>query len=201
MRLHDTPSEWRPAGRVLRHRSFGTGGLPVMSSVFALIFLAGGAFAAWQVIRRFFSTYSTVEVPVLAIAVVLVGVGLVLAYVAADRMLRGYDTAVEIDPGRRSLLVLGPQAAVRGNVLVLPFAGIAAIGVTQSVTRYTSGRVVLHASVVALPSGVTLLSERGENEVSRGWAEGRARSVAAEIAAALGVPADLRPRTAGAGQR
>ena len=184
MRLSGTPAEWRPRGPVLRHRSLDYHGYPIFSIGFGVVALGAGAMGAWSVVRRLLLPHPRLDWPAVGLTALALLVGLACAYVAIDRLLRGQDSAVEVDRVGRALLAL----SVHSKPAIIPFDAIQAIAVTRSDSHYTSGRHKVYASVIALPSRASLFTCQGENMVSRDLAVGRARDVARDIAAAIGVP-------------
>jgi hypothetical protein len=184
MRLSGTPAEWRPQGPVLRHRSLDHHGYPILSIGFGVVALGAGAVGAMSVVRRVLLPHPRFDWPAIGLTALALFIGIACAYVAIDRLLRGQDSAVEVDRAGRALLSL----SVHGKPAIIPFDAIQAIAVTRSDSHYTSGRHKVYASVIALPSRASLFTCQGENMVSRDLAVGRVRDIAREIAAAVGVP-------------
>lgn len=184
MRLARTPDSWRPQGAVLRRRSFDHLGYPVFSIGFGVVGLCVAVFAGIHNFPRVASPYPHVDWPAAGIGFVALLIGLACLVAAANRLLRGWDWAIEIDSANRLVLALSAFA----RPTILPFHSIQAIGVRRSDVRYTSGRHKVLATVLALPSGTELFLCSGENMVSRDAAVGRAGQIAAEVARALGVP-------------
>lgn len=184
MRLSGTPDAWRPSGAVIRHRSFDHLGYPVFTAAFAAIGLGGGALGVLYTLRRALSPYPRVDWPAVGLTAVALAIGVACAYFAIDRVLRGWDYAVEVDRAGRAVLAL----SVHSKPAVIPFDAIEAVAISRSDTHYTSGRHKVITTVVALPARTSLFSCSGENMVSRDAAVGRARAVASDVAGAIGVP-------------
>lgn len=188
MRLSGTPDAWRPSGAVIRHRSFDHLGYPVFTAAFAAIGLGAGALGVLHTLRRALSPYPRVDWPAVGLTAIALAIGVACAYFAIDRVLRGWDYAVEVDRAGRAVLAL----SVHAKPVVIPFDAIQGIAVRRSDTHVTSGRHAgLHRvrmNVVALPAGTTLFTCVGENMVSRDLAASRARDIARDIAASVGVP-------------
>ena len=167
MRLSGTPDDWRPSRPVIRHRSFAHYGYPVYTAACAVIGLGLGSVGALHTLRLALLAYPLYDWPAAGLSALAIVIGLACSYSAIDRVLRGWDFAVEVDRAGRAVLAL----AVHTKPAVIPFHSIQSVAVIRTDKHVTSGRYAgLHrvrATVVTLPTHTTLFMCEGDNMISR----------------------------------
>ncbi|APR76481.1 Hypothetical protein A7982_01828 [Minicystis rosea] len=155
----------------------------------ALVFLGVAAYALEHVISRVWLR-GRLDEGALALAVPALLIGLACAWFAVVRALRGYDSAFEIDPHQRFVLI---HTGSEQTATAIPFHAIRAIAVTRGDTRWVRGGAPtgahrVSASVVLLPMNKPLISFAGETAFTRDFVVSQATQVGRQVAGTIGVP-------------